>query len=76
MVTMRVKQQDGSTVDIPIGKGADGKSAYKYAQEGGYTGTEAEFMALLANMGYDYGTEDLVAGSSELATGRLYFVYE
>lgn len=27
-------------------------------------------------MGYDYGTEDLVAGSSELATGRLYFVYE
>lgn len=29
-------------------KGADGKSAYQYAQEGGYTGTEAEFAAKLA----------------------------
>lgn len=25
---------------------------------------------------YSYGTEDLVAGTSELATGTLYFVYE
>ena len=29
-------------------EGADGKSAYKYAVEGGYTGTEAEFAAKLA----------------------------
>ena len=29
-------------------RGADGKSAYSYAQEGGYTGTEAEFAAKLA----------------------------
>ena len=28
--------------------GADGKSAYAYAVEGGYTGTEAEFAAKLA----------------------------
>lgn len=28
--------------------GADGKSAYAYAQDGGYTGTEAEFAAKLA----------------------------
>ena len=28
--------------------GADGKSAYSYAQDGGYTGTEAEFKAKLA----------------------------
>lgn len=28
--------------------GTDGKSAYQYAQEGGYTGTEAEFVAKLA----------------------------
>ena len=28
--------------------GADGKSAYQYAQDGGYTGTEAEFAAKLA----------------------------
>ena len=32
--------------DIPTG--ADGKSAYKYAQEGGYTGTETEFAEKLA----------------------------
>ena len=29
-------------------KGADGKSAYAYAVEGGYTGTEAEFAAKMA----------------------------
>ncbi len=29
--------------------GADGKSAYAYAQDGGYTGTEEEFTAKLAN---------------------------
>ena len=28
--------------------GADGKSAYQYAQDGGYTGTEAEFAEKLA----------------------------
>jgi hypothetical protein len=34
----------------PVGQpGADGKSAYKYAQDGGYSGTEVEFMELLAN---------------------------
>ena len=30
----------------------------------------------LDGMGYTYGTEDLTAGTSELATGQLYFVYE
>ena len=36
--------QDGS----PGPAGADGKTAYQYAQEGGYTGSEAEFKAKLA----------------------------
>ena len=31
--------------------GADGKSAYEYAVEGGYTGTETEFAQLFNNMG-------------------------
>lgn len=31
--------------------GADGKSAYQSAVDGGYTGTESEFNALLANAG-------------------------
>ena len=36
--------------DVPPAniKGARGKSAYQYAQEGGYTGTEAEFAAKMA----------------------------
>lgn len=34
--------------DISQGTCADGKSAYQYAQEGGYTGTETEFAEKLA----------------------------
>lgn len=30
----------------------------------------------LDGMGYTYGTEDLTAGTSELETGKIYFVYE
>ena len=41
-----------SVIDAIIAKklcgGAAGKSAYQYAVEGGYTGTEAEFAAKLA----------------------------
>lgn len=44
MNILRVKNPaDGSIIDVPFGVGAKGKSAYEYAQEGGYTGTEAEF---------------------------------
>lgn len=35
--------------DLKGDKGADGKSAYQYAQDGGYTGTEAEFATKLAS---------------------------
>ena len=35
-------------VGIPAIKGTDGKSAYQYAVEGGYTGTGEEFTAKLA----------------------------
>lgn len=38
----------GTGTGAPGPAGADGKSAYQYAQEGGYTGTEAEFSAKLA----------------------------
>lgn len=38
--------------ELDLGKvtGADGKSAYQYAVDGGYTGTEAEFAALLGEL--------------------------
>jgi hypothetical protein len=49
MSILKIRDEDGKIIEIPIlkgekgDKGADGKSAYKYAQEGGYTGTEAQF---------------------------------
>lgn len=39
--------------------GADGKSAYQYAQDGGYTGTEADFSAKLAQEILTGTTDDL-----------------
>lgn len=38
---------DGQVVHIPTLKGADGKSAYQYAVEAGFKGTEQEFINLL-----------------------------
>ena len=35
---------------VPGQNGADGKSAFEAAQEGGFTGTEAEFNFALANI--------------------------
>ena len=45
------------TVEIPVG--ADGKSAYQYAKEGGYTGTEAEFAQKLAQEMLSGTTDEL-----------------
>ena len=42
--------------------GADGKSAYAYAVEGGFTGTEAEFAAKLAEE-YPYGIVEATGGT-------------
>lgn len=40
---------DGKVVHLPTLKGADGKSAYQYAVEAGFEGTEQEFINLLIN---------------------------
>ena len=45
--------------------GADGKSAYQYAVEGGYTGTEAEFAEKLAQ-------EQLTGTTDELTPTQVY----
>ena len=45
--------------------GADGKSAYQYAQDGGYTGTEAEFAEKLAQ-------EQLAGTTDELTPTQVY----
>ena len=46
---LRVRDKDGNVIDIPSIKGADGKSAYQSAVDGGYKGTEEEF-----NSTYEY----------------------
>ena len=43
--------------------GADGKSAYAYAVEGGYTGTEGEFAEKLAEETYSKSEIDAIMGS-------------
>lgn len=52
--------------------GADGKSAYQYAQDGGYTGTEADFMAKLAQEILSGTTNDLTPAQvySAVSAGR------
>ncbi len=49
--------------------GADGKSAYQYAVDGGYTGTEAEFQALLGS-GPWLSKTGTAAAATKLATAR------
>ena len=41
-----------------------------------YTETEVNNLLSAKAPAYSYGTSDLTAGSSSLATGKLYFVYE
>lgn len=49
---------------IPKGQTGDaGKSAYQYAQDGGYTGTEAEFSKKLAENTYSKSEIDAIMGS-------------
>ena len=43
--------------------GSDGKSAYAYAVEGGYTGTEAEFAEKLAQETYSKSEIDAIMGA-------------
>lgn len=55
---LRVRDADGKVSDIPAIRG---KSAYQYAVEGGYTGTEQEFSAKMAqeSIPKNQGTENV-----------------
>lgn len=48
MAILKIRDNNGNVTEIPAIKGDKGKSAYEYAQEGGYTGSEAEFATKLA----------------------------
>ena len=72
MTYMRVRdKKTGKIIEVPI-TGVSGKSAYQYAQEAGYTGTEEEFAAKLASESDDiyYGAD---AEMPEGYTLQLYY---
>lgn len=48
MAILTVRDKNGNPIEIPALQGKSGKTAYQYAREGGYEGTENEFMELLA----------------------------
>ena len=53
MAVLYIKDENGNIIPIPTIKGKDGKdgkSAYQYAQEGGFDGTEEEFANKLASI--------------------------
>lgn len=50
MAILTIRDANGKEYEIPAIKGKNGKSAYDYAKEGGYTGTEEEFAVLLSKM--------------------------
>lgn len=55
---------NGQEIEVGNFSGTDGKSAYEYAVEGGYTGTEDDFKALM-------GTGPWLSTSGGTLTGRL-----
>ena len=86
--TIRVKLNadlaNGATINVS-GTGAksiittDGKSVSEGPKADSYISliyNGTAFVMQSEALGYDYGTEDLTAGTSQLETGRLYFVYE
>lgn len=59
MAILKVKDEAGNVIPIPSIRG---KSAYEYAKDGGYTGTEEEFTEKLAT---DWATSGDVAKIQE-----------
>lgn len=55
MSVLYIRDAQGKFVPVPA---LQGKSAYQYAQDGGYTGTEAEFAAKLAAEVYSKAETD------------------
>ena len=64
-LTWTTSKADMPMVDGANIKGPQGKSSYQYAQEGGYTGTEAEFAEKLAQ-------EQLTGTTNELTPTQVY----
>lgn len=50
MPILHIRDENGNFIPIYTIKGEDGKSAYEQAKEGGYLGTEEEFIQMLASL--------------------------
>jgi hypothetical protein len=50
--TYTITYTDGTISTYTVHNGADGKTAYQYAVDGGYTGSEEDFAKMLAGGGY------------------------
>ncbi len=57
MPILQIRDEDGKFIPIPAIKGDKGKSAYEQAKEGGYKGTEEEFIAILNGLTFPEDTE-------------------
>jgi len=68
MPILYIRDKDGVFKAIRALKGNDGKSAYEQAKEGGYTGTEESFIALLNGLATDTETGELLLKLEEHTT--------
>ena len=64
--TYTITYTDGTTSTFTVHNGADGKTAYQYAVDGGYTGSEEDFAKQLAGGGNGSGYMLPVATAEKL----------
>lgn len=78
MSVLHIRGDDGKFHDLVTVRGLEGKTAYQYAQDGGYTGTEEEFAEKLAAEYLDtdapvlrYDPQTLTAEQQAVARGNI-----
>lgn len=59
-----VEMEDGNTISFNLVKGDTGKSAYEYACEQGYSGTETEYAQMMAEL-YQAGVNEQIREQNE-----------
>lgn len=75
MAILRVRDENGNSVEIPAIIGPAGKSAYEYAKDGGYNGTEEEFESKLAAEWATKGEISELLGQIKDLNGLTYGIY-
>lgn len=60
---LSVRDENGNVIPIPAIQGPPGKTAYQYAVEGGYIGTEEEFASKMSMDVYSKDEVDAALGA-------------